>query len=286
MSNWKQVSGDMDFSGVGCVLAMTDKKRGSVELVRITPWLEMDSSALKEGYDFWDVSTTTVDYSDMGVDKPDVKSALSYVDMNPAEYKKLDPAYKAEIIASASGYGDSRSTSDYADALPAPIDQITFWSGSASKKDIKSINDEMRFAVVSMLYGGDYRDDRIPDADILKLAFGEEPKTIELNEDETQAVRYALAVAFNNYSWPSPKDSDSKLFLKNNEALLELLEYLQDTPDSADMAAEHITKLQESYDRDFNLDWPDPREQTAYLIDEDATAAHALIGELLSKLGF
>ena len=143
MSKWKQVSGDMDFSGVGCVLAKTDKKRGSVELTRITPWLEMDSAALKEGYGFWDVSTTTIDYSDMGVDQPDVTSALSFVGMDAAEYKKLDPAYKAEIIASASGYGDSRSTNDFADALPAPIGEIEFWSGSASKKDIKSINDSM-----------------------------------------------------------------------------------------------------------------------------------------------
>ena len=287
MSKWKQVSGDTDFSGVGCVLAKTDKKRGSVELVRITPWLEMDSAALKEGYGFWDVSTTTVDYSDMGVDKPDVKSAMSYVGMDTAEYKKLEPAYKAEIIASASGYGDSRSTNDFADALPAPIGEIEFYSGSASKKDIADINDSMRREVVSKLYGGDYRGEKIPDDDILELAFGDEKRTFDINEDQAQAIRYAHAIADGSYSWTFPKAKlDTNLTLKNSATLKELLEILADTPDSSDLPPHKITHLQSIYEQTFDLDWEDKREQVANMIDEDAKEAHNLIGELLSQLGF
>ena len=39
MSKWKQVSGDMDFSGTGCVLARDNPQSRDVNLVRITPWL-------------------------------------------------------------------------------------------------------------------------------------------------------------------------------------------------------------------------------------------------------
>jgi hypothetical protein len=287
MSKWKQVSGDMDFAGVGCVLARTDKKHGSVELVQITPWLEMDSDALKAGYGFWDVSTTTIDYSDMGVDKPDVKSAMSYVGMDAAEYKKLEPAYKAEIIASASGYGNSRSTNDFADALPAPIEEIEFYSGSASKKDIKDINDHMRFEVISKLYGGDYRGEKIPDDDILEMAFGDEKRTFGITEDEAQAIRYAHAIADGTYNWTFPKAKlDTSLTLKDSAALKELLDILANTPDSSDLPPHKITHLQSIYEQTFDLDWEDKREQVANMIDEDAKAAHNLIGELLSQLGF
>lgn len=287
MEKWKQVAGDMSFDSVGCVLAKDVPKGRYVALVRITPWLEMDSAALKEGYGFWDVSTTDIDYDDMGLDNPNVKSALDYVGMEPAEYEKLEPSYKAEIIASSSGYDDSRSTSNFKDALPAPIHEISFWSGDASSKDLEQINESMRFEVISKLYGGKFRNGKLPDSDILEMAFGEEPRIFQISEDEAQAMRYATAVARNAFTWAATKKvDDTKLKIADTDELIMLLEALRDAPDSSGLPAEAITKLQGAYERTFNLDWENKREQTAYFIDEDAKEAKLLLDNLLSSLGF
>jgi len=281
---WQQVSGDMSFDSHGLVLG---KDEGSyVELVKIDPWLEMDSAALRDGYGFWDVSTTSIDKDDMGIDRDDVKSAMSYVGMKPEEYEQLAPLYKAEIIANASGYEDSRSTSDYADALPAPIEEIEFWGGPGSKYNVASINDEMRMAVVNKLYGGDFDEDDLPDDEALELAWGDdEPRTFEISEDQAQAVRYAVAVAQNTYDWPAPKHDDTKLIV-GKANFQQLLEFLKAAPESADLPAETITRLQAAYEDSFKLDWENKREQVAYMIDEDAKEAKNLIKDLLSTLGF
>jgi hypothetical protein len=284
MSQWKQVSGDMSFDSHGLVLA---KDEGSyVDLVKIDPWLELDSSSLSEGYGFWCVDSTTIDKDDMGLNGRDVKEAIRSVGMDPEEYEKLEPIYKAEIIASYSGYDDSRSTSDYADALPAPIEEIEFWSGPGSKFDVASINDEMRMAVVYKLYGGDFDEDDLPDDEALELAWGDGPRTFDLDDDQAQALRYAYAVTSGSYDWQPPRDDDRKLVIADAMAFKRLLETLQAAPDSADQPATAITKLQAAYQGSFDLDWEDKREQTAYLIDEDAKEAKNLIKELLSRLGF
>ena len=171
MTKWKQVSGDVDFSGTGCVLARDNPSSRDVDLVRITPWLEMDSSALAQGYGFWDVCRTTIDYDDMQVENDDVQSAMECTGVDAEEYQKLDPAHKAAVIAEYAGYGDSTSTSDFAEALPAPIGQIQFWAGSENH-DIESINDEMRREVTSKLYGGKFSSrGRLPTDEALDLAF-------------------------------------------------------------------------------------------------------------------
>jgi hypothetical protein len=283
---WQQVSGDMSFDSVGCILGRDDGG-GWVELVKIDPWLELDSSALKEGYGFWDVSTASIHYNDMGLDKRNVKEALKYVGMEPDEYEQLAPIYKAEIIASYSGYEDSRSSSDYADALPAPIEEIEFWAGPGSKFNVESINDEMRHEVVYKVYGGDFDEDTLPDDDALELAWGEDkPHTFEITEDQAQAVRYAYAWRNNTFDWPIPKPDDTKLIVANMATFKTLLENLRDCPDSSSLPAEDITMLQAAYAGTFNLDWEDKREQTAYMIDEDAKEARNLIKDLLGTLGF
>jgi hypothetical protein len=120
------------------------------------------------------------------------------------------------------------------------------------------------------------------------MAFGDEPRTFELNEDEAQAIRYAFAVYTGTYSWISPqRKPDTKLTVKNSDAMAELLEVLANTPDSAEKSLHaHIPQLQSSYEQSFDLDWENKYEQTAYMIDEDAKTAHALISDLLSQLGF
>ena len=286
MTNWKQVSGDVDFSGTGCVLARDNPSSRDVDLVRITPWLEMDSSALTQGYGFWDVCRTTIDYDDMQVENDDVQSAMEYTDVDAKEYQALDPAHKAAVIAEYSGYGESTSTSDFAKALPAPIDQIQFWAGSENH-DIESINDEMRREVTSKLYGGKFSSlGRLPTDEALDLAFGSGPRTFELNDDEAQAVRYALAAASAKYDWPAPHADDCTLTIPNHQKLKSLLEILHDAPDSADLPAAALARLQAAYERTYNLDWDDKHEQTAYLIDGDAKEARRLIDNLLENLGF
>lgn len=286
MGKWKQVSGDMDFSGVGCVLAKDSPRSRSVNIVRIEPWLEMDSSALRQGYGFWDVSTTTIDYEDMGVDNETVQGALDSIGMDAKEYKKLEPPYKAEIIASYSGYGgESSSTSDYAEALPVPIGEIEFYRGK-TKESIDEINDSMRHEVAYKLYGDKFDSDKLPDDDALELAFGDKPRTFDLTEDEAQAVRYALAVASGTYSWIFPKAKlDTTIKVKDKTAMMELLVALRDAPDSSDLPPHKITSLQSSYEQSFDLDWEDKREQTAYFIDEDAKECRLLVNSLLGQLG-
>ena len=284
MSKWKQVAGDISFDSVGCVLAKNQPQSRCIDLVRITPWLEMDTDALFNGYGFWDVATTSIDYDDLLSSNKGIKSAMSVVGISLAEYEKLEPAYKAEILASASGYENSRSTNDFAETLPAPIDEIEFWSGKASSKDIEQINDSMRREVVTKLYDGKYSAKRLPDGQVLKLAFGDTPRTFEIFEDEAQAVRYALAVAQNTLSWSASKETDTKLQVANSDEFRILLEALRDAPDSSKLPAEAITKLQKSYARTFDLDWADKREQTAYFIDEDAKEARSLIRNLLGEL--
>ena len=286
MTNWKQVSGDVDFSGTGCVLARDNPSSRDVDLVRITPWLEMDSSALAQGYGFWDVCRTTIDYDDMQVENDDVQSAMECTGVDAEEYQKLDPAHKAAVIAEYAGYGDSTSTSDFAEALPAPIGQIQFWAGSENH-DIESINDEMRREVTSKLYGGKFSSrGRLPTDEALDLAFGSDPHVFELSEDEAQAVRYALAVASNKYTWPAPHADDRTLTIPNHQRLKSLLEILRDAPNSVDLPAGIFTRLQAAYESTYDLDWDDKREQVAHLIDQDAKEARLLIDNLLGNLGF
>ncbi len=282
---WQQVSGDMSFDSHGLVLAKDEDSY--VELVKIDPWLELDSSALSQGYGFWDVSTTTIDHNRMGLDDPDVKDAVKSVGMDPEEYEKLAPIYKAEIIASYGGYDDSRSSSDYADALPVPIEEIEFWAGPGSKFNVEDINDEMRYAVVNKIYGGDFNEDDLPDDEALELAWGDDsPRAFEITEDQAQAVRYAIAIAQSTYDWPAPKTDDTKLVVPGRANFAQLLEFLRDAPDSANLPAETITRLQAAYEGSFDLDWEDKREQACYMIDEDAKEAKNLIKDLLSTLGF
>jgi hypothetical protein len=283
MGKWKQVSGDMSFDSVGCTIAKVSPKYRQVELVKITPWLELDSSALKEGYGFWDVEETTIDYDDLSVKRDDVLSAIQSAGMSIEEYKKLDPAGKAVVITDHSGFdSDSRSTNDFADALPVGINEIEWWH--KGDYDIESINSEMRYAVTNKVYGGDFRDE-VPDDEALELAMGDEEATAELTDDEAQALRYALAVSSGKYTWPKSSNPDKNIKIPNIEAMKKLLDALFNAPESASLEADKLAKLFGAYNESFDLDWEDKREQANYMIDEDAKAAHELGNSIIQRLG-
>lgn len=284
MAKWKQVDGDMDFAGTGCTLARANKAARTVELVRITPWLELDSSAMREGYGLWDVSSTYVDYSEMGVDKRTVRDALKTIDMDEDDYRRLSPENKAAIIAEYSGYSESESVSDFGKALPAPIGQIEFYRGSGQTADIPAINRSMRREATYKLYGG--HPNRVPSEKALTFATGGEPVEMPLDDEQAQAVRYAMAAASKKWSWPDPKPSDSSLAAPDVPTLRELLTVLFNAPGSKDLADDLVEKLSASYGRDVELDWEDKAEQVRSMIDDDAENARRLGRDVLEELGF
>jgi hypothetical protein len=282
MTKWKQVSGDQDFSGTGCTLARDNRSSRSVDLVRITPWLELDSDALRNGYGLWDVSTKTVDYEDMSVERDETRSALKTAGLDPLEYKKASPADKADVIAEHSGYEDSRSTSDFADALPTPIDQIEFWAKGSH--NIAEINRQMRYEATQKLYGGSAR--KIPKDDALEFATNGEPFELDLDDQQTQGARYALAVASKTGSWKPPMSDDHKLATKDVTELKGLLAALLTAPKSKDLDNDLLAKLTKSYTRDFELDEVGRSDRVNDMIDEDAEASHELARTILGELGF
>ena len=287
MSKWKQVGGDRDFSGTGCTLAKVDKRSRQVELVRITPWLEMDSAALKDGYGFWDVSTKTVDYEDLGVDREDVRSAMHSRGLDEDEYKKLGPEYKAVLLADHEGYEDSTSTNDFAEALPCPFEEVEFYAGQVPASKIaeinKIINKSMRREVVTKLYGG-HSSRRVPDLAALELALGDEPLDLQLDDDEAQALRYALAVARGAPDFSRVK-LENAVKVDGAQALTDLLAALAAAPDSKGAAA-LLPLLRLGYEAHYELDWGDNDLQVASMVDDDAEAAHRLAGDILGNLGF
>lgn len=283
MAKWKQVDGDVDFSGTGCTLARDNRGAGQVDLVRITPWLEMDSSALGEGYGFWDVSSKTVDYGDLAITNRGVMGAMKSAGMDVMTYKRLSPAHKAAMLAEHEGYEDSTSTNDFAEALPCPIGEVEFYRDKSSEKTA-DINHEMRREVVQKLYGG--RPGKVPKDEALELALGGEPLSVDLDDNDTQAARYALAAASGNGTWPPPMPSDHKLSITDAFALKQLVSALLAAPKSKDLDTETHAKLVRTYVRDFELVEVGRQGRVNDMIDEDAESARQLGRTILEDLGF
>jgi hypothetical protein len=297
MSKWTQVGGDRDWSGVGCTLARDDRSSRSVDLVRITPWLEMDPSALTSGYGLWDVSEGAVDYEDMSIHE-NVRKAIKSAGMSESEYEEMSPSHKAALIAEYGGvFEESRSVSDLAKALPKPLDQVEFWAGKTSAEEVKTANQEMRREATQSVYGRRHRGG-VPDLDALEFATGGEPVSVDLEDEESQALRYAEACASGRYQWQKPRESDQKVVARNPASLHQVLTTLAEAPEAKKLpsaarslgplsaAISPIAELHRCYARDFELDWDDEREQVESMIDDDAEAAHELAKRILEDLGF
>lgn len=287
MSKWKQVDGDHDFSGVGCTLA---NDQGSyVELVHITPWLEMDSSALKKGYGLWDVSTQTFDLADLAPENKTVQDAMETAGLSRKKYDELEPSYKAAVLASHEGYGGSTSTSDFAEALPVPIDQIEFYTGQAKPDDVAEINSSMRREAVQKLYGGSRK--KIPSLEALEFALDEdESLTISLDEVESQSFRLTTALATEtNTGEFSSSELLSELTIDPPQAanLQLLLNALKKTASlkPSDLRPEVLGRVARSYAVHYDVN-PDDLEAIDDFIEEDSEAAKELFERILSDLGF
>jgi hypothetical protein len=293
MSKWIQVAGDVNWSGTGCTLARDNRSARQVDLVRITPWLELDSSALQEGYGLWDVSTDTVDYEDMSVENAEVRGAIKSADMTVLDYKKGRAVDRANLICEYRGFqDDSRSVSKIADALPKPLEQIELWrGGKISASDLPGIDQEMRREATYKLYGG--RSSRhLPKYEALAFALGEDfaagtdPLVVELDDDETQALRLANAVAGQTGFWEPPSEKDKKITVQNVPELVELLGRLTRTPDHRleNLPETAAKELRRCYLRDFDFD--DLVEDVDEQIDQDAENARGLARKILEDLGF
>jgi hypothetical protein len=287
MAKWKQVDGDRDFSGVGCVLA--NDEGSYIELVRITPWLEMDSSALKEGYSLWDISTATFDLDNLDPKKKTVQDAMKTVGLSREDYDELEPSYRAAVLASHEGYEDSTSTNDFAKALPAPIDQIEFYAGQAKPDDIAEINSSMRREATQKLYGGSRK--KVPTLEALEFALGEdETLTIPLDENEAQAVRFTTALETEtNTGEFSNTELLNELTIVPPEAtnLQLLIKALNKTSNlkPSDLRPEVLGRIARSYAAHYDVN-PDDLEAIDDFIKEDADAAKELSERILSDLGF
>lgn len=287
MTKWKQVDGDRDFSGVGCTLA--NDEGSYVELVQITPWLEMDSSALKEGYGLWDVSTATFDLDDLDPEKKTVQDAMKTVGLSRKKYDELEPSYKAAVLASHEGYEESTSTNNFAKALPVPIDQIEFYAGQSKPDDVAEINSSMRREAVQKLYGGSRK--KIPELKALKFAIGEdEPLTISLDDNDAQAIRFTAALeSETNTGDFSNTDQLNELTFEPSQAnvLQDLLKALNKTSNlkPSELRPEVIKRIAHSYASHYAINAND-LDTIDDLLDEEAENAKELSERILSDLGF
>lgn len=192
MPKWKQVSGDISWASYGVVLAK--KGNREVELVRIEPWLEHDSSAIPS-HGLYIVEHTTVDFDDMGTNLVEVKVAMSSVGIDEKEYKKLDPVYKADIIANHYGYEDSLSANNLLKALPAKPNEIEFLAGKETEESVKEANDEMRREALQKVFETRLTAGVMPDEDALKFAFGDDEFEAQLKGEDAEAYKYAMEMA-------------------------------------------------------------------------------------------
>ena len=281
MAKWKQVDGDMDFAGTGCTLARVNKAARTVELVRITPWLELDPSVMREGYGLWDVSSTYVDYSEMGVDKRTVRDALKTIDMDEDDYRRLSPENKAAIIAEYSGYSESESVSDFGRALPAPLKQIEFYAGTGLDEDVADINRSMRREATQKLYGG--RPNRVPSEKALDFATGGEAVSRKLDDEESEALRYAVAAS---KSSAPEKEAPHELRASSTQELIAVLKILMATPSPEKLPRELFEKIATVYASEYDLSDDDPEEDARQMMLDNSADARRLAENILEELGF
>ena len=289
MGKWKQVGGDMDWAGVGCVLAKDDKTYKQVELVRIEPWMEHDSSAIPT-HGLYCRDATTVDYDDMAVDKPNVKSALRSVGMNEDEYEQLEPVYKAEIIASVHGYDESESTSDLAGALPvkdADIDEIEFFHGRKENLDkVKAAEDDMRREALDKCFKTSLDFGKMPGKKALDFAWGEGTRFFKIDDDEKAGLGYAKLYAriddsrvdYRSGNWAIASADDFK----------EIVEALASAPTGEKFSHHDRAKMMHylGHPEGLGEDRDEENERLSEMATEGAESAHQLATSMMENLGF
>lgn len=283
MGKWKQISGDVNWDKYGCLLARVNTNGRDVDLVRIEPWLEHDSSALRT-HGLWLVDHGTVDYSDMGVDSRDVQGAIQTAGVDAAEYKKLPVEGKAQVIVEYRGLGgESRSVNDLMEALPDKPENITFWHGKETADSIRNANTEMRREALDSgkLFKTSGRFPKLPEDEALEFILADDEWEFNLDDNAVAGLGYAQL--FGAPSVDLDKKS-GKLTIRSPREFAKIVRSLSEAPLAKEVGpSKH--HLIEKY-----LGWTDTnksddmsRDEAA---DELAESAHEAAENLLSEIGF
>jgi hypothetical protein len=194
MSNWKQVGGDITWERHGLVLAKDEPEYRQVHLLRVEPWLEHDKEAAVS-HGLYVVDEATFDHDDFAAHRKEVRDALRSVGMEVETYDELTPEHKAEVLASYSGYQESRSVDHLAEALPAPVDAIEFWGGRETLDKLETYDAEMRREALDANFKTRLTFGRLPDQEALAFALGDDGFDIELKGADALAFEYAVTAA-------------------------------------------------------------------------------------------
>lgn len=212
---WKQVGGDMIWERHGVVLAKVDAKHRQVELVRIEPWLEHDKEAAVS-HGLYLVDEETYNFDDLEGDGREIGAALSSAGLSPEEYLALAPEHKAVVLASYAGYqGDSRSTDQLAEALPARPEDVEFWGGRETSEKLESYDTEMRREALVANFDTHLTFGRIPNEEALEFALGGASYEMSLQGADALAFEYSTELAGVSGATDTPRE-----FAETVQALL------------------------------------------------------------------
>jgi hypothetical protein len=285
MGKWKQVSGDVNWASHGVVLARLNKNSRDVDLVRIEPWIEHDSSAIPT-HGLYIVSRGTFDYRDMGVDKKNVQGALRSSGMDEDEYKKLPPEHKAEVIASYEGYGgEEYSTSDLLDALPAKPGEIEFWHGKATEESVRKEEDSMRREALDKCFDTRFEIGEMPDKKAMEFAWGRD-EAWEFHLDENERVGLGYAKLFHEIDDSGFNDKSGKWTIDELASFTKIVKALAQAPRGKDV--KNLTKVWGYLGKpDFgDVDSAEEKERLEESADEMSESAQELAVSLMDHLGF
>lgn len=283
---WKQISGDMTWEKHGALFARDDGK-GWVEVWKFDCWAEHDPDAIAthglyiydEGSYHYDDLAQGLSVEQILADKKlakEIKSICSTVGMDLEEYVDLPPSGKAEVMVSTHGCGgNSSSTSDLLEALPAKPEDIEFWGGPETTKKVQEYNRDDRRDAVRDHLGGSMSAGEWPDEETVEFAFGdEEDFDMKLGQSDGQAFDYAMVMAgVKGYSAPEVS-IDKSHFKKVVMALWE-------APGGEGMSKSQLAKAANCLGMEDEDDEA-VAEKTSELCEE----AQSLASSMMDTLGF
>jgi hypothetical protein len=257
----------MSWDRHGAVLGKLDPKARQVELVRITPWLEHDHEAAVS-HGLYLVESSAIDIDELGVERPYMKDVLASVGMAATDFEALEPEYKAEIVASYSGYEGSRSVNALAKALPAPVKEIAFWGGPESQSNLADYDRDLRREALEANFKTTMTFGVMPPDEAIAFALGDGPFTMDLKGEDELAFEYATAVA------EIPGDVDSP------EAFTQTVKALAEAPLPSELGSgdRRVSQVLARWEKRFG----DPSDEENGI----ANAAESLAAAMLETLGF
>jgi len=281
-TEWRQISGDKDWAKYGCTLARAPVGGLYVELVKITPWVELDSSAI-EDYGLYNVQSEDLAVSDLeDVGGSRVKSAIRSAGMSAEEYGELSVMGKAETFAETHGFQHDSSTSSLLDALPMRPDHIHFWAGPETKESVLKAELEMRRECVEhVAKTTGLRNMQMPTRKDLDFVTGGHPFEVALRENDAAGLGYAALFHQPLKKWERQAEAGDVLSFSNVDELLSLIGGLVIAPRGDKLNGSELAKVRK-YLGSKETDDEEVREAATEL----AESSDGLLEEVLACLGF